>query len=97
MSIFEVEYSNERILPNSGLAIVGAILEQGGFREKMNRLDVTGRRSGHQIKDGDLMSTYIALCCMGKPEWTATRSFMSFVWAWSVCLRKLRCASGWIR
>ena len=60
MSIFEVEYSNERILPNSGMAIVGAILEQGGFREKMNRLDVTGRRSGHQIKDGDNLNPLIS-------------------------------------
>ena len=50
MSMFEVEYSNERILPNSGMALVGAILEQGGFRETLNQLDVTDKRSGNQIK-----------------------------------------------
>mgnify|MGYP002868456161 CR=1 FL=1 len=71
MAVFEVTYSNERILPNSGMALVGTILERGGFREEMNRLDVTGKRSGHQIKDGDVMSTYIALCCMGKPAFEA--------------------------
>lgn len=71
MAVFEVTYSNERILPNSGMALVGAILERGGFREELNRLDVTGKRSGHQIKDGDVMSTYIALCCMGKSAFEA--------------------------
>ena len=86
MSIFEVEYSNERILPNSGMAIVGAILEQGGFREKMNRLDVTGRRSGHQIKDGDLMSAYIALCCMGKPDFEAVHEMDGDPEFYELCL-----------
>ena len=71
MAAFEVAYTNERILPNSGMALVGAILQQGGFRERMNCLDVTGKRSGHQIKDGDLMSVYIALCCMGKTAFEA--------------------------
>ena len=37
MSKFEVEYSNERILPNSGMALAGAILERGGFRETLSR------------------------------------------------------------
>ena len=71
MSTFEAEYSNERILPNSGMALVGAILEQGGFREALNQLDVTDKRSGNQMKDGDLMSAYIGLCCMGRPDFEA--------------------------
>ena len=53
MSTFEAEHSNERILPNGGMALAGAILKQGGFREALNQLDVTGKRSGNQIKDGD--------------------------------------------
>ena len=90
MATFEAEYGNERILPNSGIALVGAILEQGGFRETMNRLDVTGGRSGHQIKDGDLMSAYIALCCMGKPDFEAVHEmdYARFPWAWTDCLPK---------
>ena len=54
MAMFEVEYSNEWILPNSGKALAGAILERGGFRKTMNGLDVTGKRFGHQIKGGAL-------------------------------------------
>ncbi|MBR3569897.1 MAG: IS1380 family transposase, partial [Oscillibacter sp.] len=68
MSTFEAEHSNERILPNGGMALAGAILEQGGFREALNQLDVTGKRSGNQIKDGDLMSVRIGLCRMGRPD-----------------------------
>ena len=104
MTAFEVEYSSERILPNSGMALVGAILERGGFREALNQLDVTGRRSGHQIKDGDLMSTYTALCCMGKPDFEAVHEMDSDpeFYALSLgverlCRQKWRCASGWIK
>ena len=86
MSIFEVGDSNERILANSGMALAGAILEQGGFREKMNRLDVTDKCSGHQIKDGDLMSAYISLCCMGKPDFEAVREMEDNPEFYELCL-----------
>lgn len=33
---FTVKTTNERILPNSGMALVGAILNQSGFRERLN-------------------------------------------------------------
>lgn len=89
MATFEVEYGNERILPNSGIALVGAILEQGGFRETMNRLDVTGGRSGHQIKDGDLMSAlWESQILRPSMKWIMTRSFTRFPWAWTDCLPK---------
>ena len=71
MKVFEIETTNERILPNSGIALVGAILEQGGFIERANKADVTGKRSGNQIKDGEIFATFIALCCMGKPDFAA--------------------------
>ena len=39
MSTFEAEHSNERILPNGGMALAGAILEQGIYHEiKYNTL-----------------------------------------------------------
>ena len=86
MSTFEVEYSNERILPNGGMALVGAILEQGGFRETLNQLDVTDKRSGNQIKDGDLMSVYIGLCCMGRPDFEAVHKMDSDPEFYELCL-----------
>jgi hypothetical protein len=36
-----VEYTNERIIPASGLAVVGAILGKSDFTKRLNRMDVT--------------------------------------------------------
>ena len=71
MKVFRIETTNERILPNSGMALVGAILNQSGFRNRANKADLTGKRSGNQIKDGDIFTTFIALSCMGKPDFAA--------------------------
>lgn len=70
---FQIEFTNERILPSGGLALVGAILENSGFIDRLNRQDATGRRSGHQIKNGDILSSYIGCLCMGKPDFEAVR------------------------
>ena len=35
------EFSNERIIPASGLAVVGAILGKSDFVKRCNRMDVT--------------------------------------------------------
>lgn len=70
---FQIEFTNERILPSGGLALVGAILENSGFIDRLNRQDATGRRSGHQIKNGDILSSYIGCLCMGKPDFEAIR------------------------
>ena len=47
-----VEFTNERIIPASGLAVVGALLGKSDFIKKLNRMDVTSNRSQHQIKNG---------------------------------------------
>ena len=66
-----VEYANERIIPASGLAVVGAILGKSDFTKRLNRMDVTENRSQHQIKNGDIILTYIGMLCMGKPYFEA--------------------------
>lgn len=62
-----VEFTDERIIPASGLAVVGAILGKSDFIKKLNRMDVTANRSQHQIKNGDIILTYLGMLCMGKP------------------------------
>lgn len=62
-----VEFTNERIIPASGLAVVGAFLGKSDFIKKLNRMDVTSNRSQHQIKNGDIVLTYLGMLCMGKP------------------------------
>ena len=53
-----VEFTNERIIPASGLAVVGTLLGKSGFIKKLNRMDITSNRSQHQIKNGDIVLTY---------------------------------------
>lgn len=66
-----IKYTNERIIPAGGLAVVGAILGKSNFVKKLNRMNVTKNRSQHQIKNGDIILTYIGMLCMGKPYFEA--------------------------
>lgn len=66
-----VEFTNERIIPVGGLSVVGALLGKSDFVKKLNRMDVTKNRSQHQIKNGDILLTYLGMLCMGKPYFEA--------------------------
>lgn len=66
-----LEFTDERIIPASGLAVVGALLGKSGFAKKLNRMDVAKNRSRHQIKNGDIILTYIGMLCMGRPYFEA--------------------------
>ena len=66
-----VEFTNERIIPAGGLSVVGALLGKSDFVKKLNRMDVTKNRSQHQIKNGDILLTYLGMLCMGKPYFEA--------------------------
>ena len=66
-----IEFTNERIIPASGLAVVGALLGKSDFIKKLNRMDVTSNWSQHQIKNGDIVLTYLVMLCMGKPYFEA--------------------------
>ena len=75
MKNIKIEFSNERIIPASGLATVGAILGKSDFVKQSNRIDVTTNRSQHQIRNGDVFLTYIGMLCMGKPAFEAVHEF----------------------
>ena len=59
-----VKYTNERIIPESSLAVVGALLGKSNFTKKLNHIDVIKNRSQHQIKNGDIILPYIGIICM---------------------------------
>ena len=44
---------------------------QKQFHKKLNHMDVTKNRSRHQIKNGDIILTYIGMLYMGKPYYEA--------------------------
>lgn len=71
MKEFRIEFTNERIIPSGGLAVVGAILGKSDFVKRLNRMDITPNRSQHQIKNGDILLTYTGMQCMGKPQFEA--------------------------
>ena len=75
MKNIKIEFTNERIIPASGLAVVGAILGKSDFVKRCNRMDVTKNRSQHQIKNGDILLTYIGLLTMGKPAYESVHEF----------------------
>lgn len=73
MSNIKIEFTKERIISASGLAVVGAILGKSDFVKRCNRMDVTKNRFQHQIKNGDILLTYIGLLCIGKPQYGSVR------------------------
>lgn len=42
MNNIKIKFNNERIIPASGLAIVGAILGKSDFIKRCNRMDAIG-------------------------------------------------------
>ena len=56
-----VKFTNEQIIPASGLAVVGALLGKRNSTKKLNHMDVTKNRSQRQIKNGDIIITYIGM------------------------------------
>jgi len=98
-----VEFTNERIIPASGLAVVGALLGKSDFIKKLNRMDMTSNRSQHQIKNDDIVLTYLGMLCMGKPyfklsiKWTVTITFTKPLLASpGAFILKRRCVSVWM-
>ena len=73
MKNIKIEVTNERIIPAGGLTVVGAILGKSNFVKRCNRMDITPNRSQHQIKNSDILLSYIGMLCMGKPQFQAVR------------------------
>lgn len=68
-----VKFTDERIISPSGLAIVGGMLGKSDFVKRCNRIPVDPKRSEPQIKDGDILLTYIGLLCQGKTKFEDIR------------------------
>lgn len=68
-----VELSNERLITPSGLSLVGGVLAKSDLVKRCNRMSVSNKRSQPQIKNGDILLTYIGLLCQGKPQFEAVR------------------------
>ena len=61
-----IKFSNERLFTPSGLSLIGQMLGKSNFIKKCNNMKVDGKRSQSQIKNGDILLSYIGLLCQGK-------------------------------
>ena len=61
-----IELSDERLITPSGLSLVGQLLGKSRFIKKCNTMKVDSKRSQSQIKNGDILLSYIGLLCQGK-------------------------------
>lgn len=73
MKTIHVEFSDERLITPSGLVFVGQILGKSDFIKKINRSPVSDEYFQKQIKNGDVLLTYIGLLCQGKTQYEAVR------------------------
>lgn len=64
----KVVLTNERLITPSGLSIVGGLLGQSDFVRHCNRIPLKQKRSEPQIKNGDILLSYI-----GVAEWKVKR------------------------
>ena len=73
MNKIEVVLSDERLITPSGLSLGGQILGKSDFVKKINRAPVSKEYLQSQIKNGDILLTYIGLLCQGKPQFEAVK------------------------
>ena len=68
MDTFEkiIQLSEERPITPSSLFLVGQLLGKSRFIKKCNTMKVDSKRSQSQIKNGDILLSYIGLLCQGK-------------------------------
>jgi len=76
MKNIHIEFSNERLITPSGLVFVGQILGKSNFVKKINRAPISNKYLQKQIKNGDILLTYIGMLCQGKPQYEAVREMM---------------------
>ena len=68
-------FGDERIIPASGLGVVGAMLGKSNFKKHCDRQKVNPKRSQPQIKNGDILLTYIGLLAQGKTAYETVNEF----------------------
>ena len=78
MKKIHIEFSDERLITPSGLVFVGQILGKSSFVKKINRAPISKDYLQKQIKNGDVLLTYIGMLCQGKPQYEAVRDFLGW-------------------
>ncbi len=67
---FDYEQSNEYLTSHSGLALIGYLLSQTDLNQRLNRTVLNGVDIP-LIPNGDIMTAYLGLLCLGKSDFDA--------------------------
>ena len=71
---FIISTTDEVLLPQSGLALVGTLLQDSKLRQRIDALDVEGC-SRPEVKHGDVVAAAIGLLCLGKSDFNDIEAF----------------------
>ena len=71
---FEVEATDEKLMSQEGLALVGQLVATTDLRKRLNSLQLPGHPSP-DIKHGDIVITAIGLVSMGKTDFDDIEEF----------------------
>ena len=77
MSFDKIIYrlTDKRIPAATGIGLVGDILDNAGFQEQFSKVRSEDKRSRKQMTCGAIMTSFIGLLCMGKPDFEAIAEF----------------------
>lgn len=70
--MFEVRFSDERLITASGLSIVGLLLKRTQLAKRLNESRLKENAEPH-IKNSDVAFTYLGILCQGKNDFDAVR------------------------
>jgi hypothetical protein len=62
------------LVPQAGLGLVGALLQETKLRQRMDALDVPGHLRP-EVKHGDVVAAAIGLLCLGKADFNDIEAF----------------------
>ena len=94
MKTLKVEKSASRIVTNSGLAMVGKILEKGRFYEQCEELNIALMHPKNQISCGDLFSSTVGMLCTGNSAFDSVRDYRDDVSFYAEALKVNRLPSS---
>jgi Transposase DDE domain group 1 len=71
---FIVSTTDEVLIPQAGLGLVGALLQHTKLRQRIDALDVEGCRRP-EVQHGDVIAAAIGLLCLGKSDFNDIETF----------------------
>ena len=71
------QLTDKRIPAVTGIGLVGDMLDRAGFFDLFRNIRISEKRSRKQINPGSVLATFIALLCMGKPDFECVRELQN--------------------